>query len=46
MKSTYEKRWGHSRTKKKTIHLLRKEQKRLEAEERNRIYREKQNQQS
>jgi hypothetical protein len=41
MKSTYEKRWGHPRTKTATKHLLRKQQKREEAEKRNKEYQEK-----
>lgn len=35
MKSTYEKRWGHPRFKKATIHLQNKLVKRQEADERN-----------
>jgi hypothetical protein len=38
MKSSYEQRWGHSHTKKATHHLAVKEQKRKEAEARNKTY--------
>jgi len=38
MKQTYEKRWGHARFKKATIHLEVKAQKRREAEARNSKY--------
>jgi hypothetical protein len=38
MKSTYEQRWGHKRTRKATKHLEVKAQKRVEAEERQLSY--------